>query len=41
LKRIIDYDWSISYDLRLTTSIVDRDLCNEPGSTIGIVSFKP
>jgi len=26
LKRIIDYDWSISYGLRLTTSIVDRGL---------------
>jgi len=24
LKRIIDYDWSISYGLRLTTPIVDR-----------------
>jgi len=26
LKRIIDYNWSISYGLRLTTSIVDRGL---------------
>jgi len=23
MKRIIDYDWSISYSLRLTTPIVD------------------
>jgi len=24
VRRIIDYNWSISYDLKLTTSIVDR-----------------
>jgi len=26
LKKIIEYDWSISHDLRLTTLIIDRGL---------------
>lgn len=30
MKRIVDYSWSISYGLRLTTSIVDRDLVEIP-----------
>jgi len=29
LKRIIDYDWSISYGLKLTTAIVDWSLDQE------------